>query len=80
MVATLCVPDVQETFLKFFFADNFTGAKDTKPYKTDVSFLCQYIFQISMASHVTPFWVNHPYTKFLYTHSIYTRQKKKRIQ
>ena len=28
--------------LFFFFADNFTGLKDTEPYKTDVSFLCQY--------------------------------------
>ena len=27
----------------FLFADNFTGSKDTEPYKTDVSFLCQYI-------------------------------------
>ena len=24
--------------LFYFFADNFTGSKDTKPYKTDVSF------------------------------------------
>ena len=23
--------------------DNFTGSKDTEPYKTDFSFLCQYI-------------------------------------
>ena len=48
-VATLCVPDVRETFFFsfffffFFFADNFTGSKDTEPYKADVSFLCHYI-------------------------------------
>ena len=41
-VATLCVPDVRETFCFIFYADNFTGSKDTEPYKTDVSFLCQY--------------------------------------
>ena len=29
--------------LFYFFADNFTGSKDTEPYKTDVSFLFQYI-------------------------------------
>ena len=29
--------------LFYFFADNFTGSKDTEPYKTDGSFLCQYI-------------------------------------
>ena len=28
--------------LFYFFADNFTGSKDTEPYKSDVSFLCQY--------------------------------------
>ena len=28
----------------FFFADNFTGSKDTEPYKTDVSFLCQCMY------------------------------------
>ena len=35
---------VCQTFRKlfFFFADNFTGAEDTKPNKTDISFLCQY--------------------------------------
>ena len=27
--------------LFYRFADNFTGLKDTEPYKTDVSFLCQ---------------------------------------
>ena len=42
------MPDVQETFFFFFFfffflAENFSGSKDTEPYKTDVSFLCQYI-------------------------------------
>ena len=31
-------------FFFFFFADNFTGSKDREPYKTDVSFLCQYSF------------------------------------
>ena len=31
-------------FVLFFFADNFTGSKDTEPYKTDVSFLCQYMY------------------------------------
>ena len=41
-VATLCVPDVRETFFFYFFADNFTGSKDTEPYKMDVSFLWQY--------------------------------------
>ena len=30
--------------LFYFFAANFTGSKDTEPYKIDVSFLCQYIF------------------------------------
>ena len=30
----------------FFFAVNFTGSKDTEPYKTDVSCLCQYIINI----------------------------------
>ena len=39
----LCVPDVWETFCFILFVDNFTGSKDTEPYKTDVSFLCQYI-------------------------------------
>ena len=36
----LCVPDVRETFcfIFMFFANNFTGSKDTEPYKTDVSF------------------------------------------
>ena len=34
--------------LFYFFADNFTGSKDTEPYKTDVSFLCQYIFGIHL--------------------------------
>ena len=29
--------------LFYFFTDNFTGSKDTESYKTDVSFLCQYI-------------------------------------
>ena len=29
--------------LFYFSADNFTGSKDTEPYKTDVSFLYQYI-------------------------------------
>ena len=29
-------------FVLFVFADNFTGLKDTEPYKTDVSCLCQY--------------------------------------
>ena len=38
------MPDVRETFFFFhFFVDNFTGSKDIEPYKTDVSFLCQYI-------------------------------------
>ena len=38
------MPDVRETFcLIFFFADNFTGSKETEPYKTEVSFLCQNI-------------------------------------
>ena len=27
-------------FFFFFLADNFTGSKDTEPYKTDASFLC----------------------------------------
>ena len=37
------MPDVRETFcFIYFFADNFTGSKDR--YKTDVSFLCQYMF------------------------------------
>ena len=31
----------------FIFADNFTGSKDMEPYKTDVSFLCQYIILFS---------------------------------
>ena len=31
-----------------FFADNFTGSKDTEPYKTDVSFLCQYIYTMHL--------------------------------
>ena len=36
-------------FIYFFcFADNFTGSKDTEPYKTDVSFLCQYIMKTEM--------------------------------
>ena len=34
-------------FVLFFFADNFTGSKDREPYKTDVSFLCQYILFLS---------------------------------
>ena len=42
------MPDVRETFcfifIFLFFADNFTGLKDTEPYKTDVSFLCQYMY------------------------------------
>ena len=38
-VATLCVPNVRETFCFILFADNFTGSKYTDPYKTDVSFL-----------------------------------------
>ena len=44
-VATLCVPDVMKTFcfiFIFFFADHFTGSKDTEAFKTDGSFLCQY--------------------------------------
>ena len=41
MVATLCVPDIGKHFILFIYADNFTGSKDIKPYKTDVSFLCQ---------------------------------------
>ena len=28
-------------FVLFFFADNFSGSKDTEPYKTDISFVCQ---------------------------------------
>ena len=28
--------------LFYFLAENFSGSKDTEPYKTDVSFLCQY--------------------------------------
>ena len=31
-------------FFFFFFAENFSGSKDTEPYKTDVSFLCQYTY------------------------------------
>ena len=27
--------------LFYCFAENFSGSKDTDPYKTDVSFLCQ---------------------------------------
>ena len=30
--------------LFYFFADNFTGSKDTEPYKTDVFFLCVSIY------------------------------------
>ena len=44
MVTTLCAPDVRETFCFISFADNFTGSKDTELYKTDISFLCQYMF------------------------------------
>ena len=41
------MPDIRETFcfiFLFFLADNFTGSKDAEPYKTNVSFLCQYTF------------------------------------
>ena len=44
-------------FFFFFFTDNFAGSKDTEPYKTDVSFLCQYI--ISTCTH-DPHWA--PYS------------------
>ena len=33
----------------FSFVENFSCSKDTEPYKTDVSFLCQYII-ISLAN------------------------------
>ena len=36
-------------YLFIFLADNFTGSKDTEPYKTDVSFLCQYIVVMDLA-------------------------------
>ena len=37
--------------LFYFFVDNFTGSKDTEPYKTDVSFLCRYILQILISAN-----------------------------
>ena len=40
------MPNVRVTFYCISFADNFTGSKDTRPYKTDVSFLCQYILEL----------------------------------
>ena len=47
-VATLCVPDVREILCCILFVVSFTGSKDTEPYKSDVSFLCQYIYNIIM--------------------------------
>ena len=40
----MCVRRSGNILFYFFFADNFTGSKDTEPYKTDVSFLCQHMF------------------------------------
>ena len=31
-------------YIYIVFAENFTGSKDTEPYKMDVSFLCHYIY------------------------------------
>ena len=47
-----------------FFADNFTGAKDTKPYKTDVSFLCQYMYSVTLVHGYKP-CENNDYLKKL---------------
>ena len=38
--------------LFYFFADNFTGSKDTECYKTDVSFLCQYTIDIKLIVYI----------------------------
>ena len=73
-----------ENILFYFFADNFTGSKDTEPYKTDVSFLCQYmitfnghsISDISFASFLGSFHNSPLFMALLMLHWLYKQQLK----
>ena len=46
--------------LFYFSADNFTGSKDTELYKTDVSFLYQYIWRHFVDQQTVNAWRIRP--------------------